>query len=136
MNTYKVFVRNSKNDAKVEIGFVKAESKKQACIIAMRTNQNKWISAELINLQDPKIDLKESDKMINQKTVFIPSKESEISNTIVKELNAAVLIATFKSKGIQKANLCKGINGNLEIVSFGNCIPVNSEIIGTILIKL
>jgi ribosomal protein S4E len=136
MNTYKVFARNSKNESKVEIGTVKAESKKQAAIIAMRTNQNKWISVELTDLQNPKIDLKESDRLLNQKTVYIPIKESEISNTIVKELNAAVLIATFKNKGIQQANLCKSPNGNLEIVSFGNCIPVNSEIIDTILIQL
>ena len=136
MNTYKVFVRNSKNDQKTEIGTVKAESKKQAAIIAMRTNQNKWVSVELIDLQNPKIDLKESDRLLNQKTVYIPIKESEISNTIIKELNASVLTATFKTKGIQQANLCKSVNGPLQIVSLGHCIPVNSKIIDTILIDL
>jgi hypothetical protein len=64
------------------------------------------------------------------------TKESEISNAIVKELNASVLTTTFKNKGIQLADLCENLNGSKDLVSKGHCIPVNSTVIGTVLIDL
>jgi hypothetical protein len=125
MNTYKVFVRKTRNAEKLEIGTVQALSKKEACIEVMQTNQNKWVSVELV----------EGPKNEPGKT-YKATKQSENSNTVVTELNAAVLTSTFKNKGIQLADLCQSLNGSKELVSKGHCIPVNSKIIDTVLIDL
>jgi hypothetical protein len=73
---------------------------------------------------------------IKDMKIYKVTKESEISNTIVKELNASVLTTTFKNKGIQLADLCQSLNGSKDLVSKGHCIPVNSKIIDTVLIDL
>lgn len=68
--------------------------------------------------------------------IYKTSKESEISNTIVEELNAKVLTKTFDKKGIQKADLYSSKNTAKQILKHGNCPPVNSDFLETILIDI
>ena len=63
--------------------------------------------------------------------------KSKDSNSIIPELNATVLTATFKSKeGVQKADLYtyKGtVCGNPdEVVSYGTCPPAVAIFVKTI----
>lgn len=52
------------------------------------------------------------------------TKESANSNTVINEINAAVLTGTFKSlEGIQQAELCYPM---MNIISFGTCQPVHT----------
>lgn len=68
-------------------------------------------------------------------------KETPNSNTIVKELNAKVLTATFKGqKGIVKADVytyegtqCRNPK---EIVAHNTCAPIMGKFVETILIEL
>lgn len=65
------------------------------------------------------------------------TKETPNSNSIVKELNARVLTATFKDKtGIQKADLYTyegtGCKNPKEIVSHGTCAPALGIFVETI----
>lgn len=60
-------------------------------------------------------------------------KEKAISNSVVKELNAAVLTATFKTKkGIHKADLYSTNSKVFKLVSHGHCKPVNTTFVKTI----
>ena len=57
----------------------------------------------------------------------------ENSNSIIAELNAKVLTATFKSKeGIQKGDLYRSSSTSDTIVAHNTCAPINSEFIQTI----
>jgi hypothetical protein len=69
-------------------------------------------------------------------------KETPISNTIVKELNAAVLTSTFKSKeGKHLADLYSFKHNPLfknnpdQIVANGTCAPVCGNFVETIIIN-
>lgn len=64
-------------------------------------------------------------------------KESEISNTVVKEFNAAVLTATFPAKkGTFEADLYKNIGSADCLVFHNTCGPVNGEFKETVLITI
>jgi hypothetical protein len=64
---------------------------------------------------------------------YSSTKQTQNSNRIVKELNAKVLTATFKSKeGKQLADLYTSLNSGNEIVEHKSCAPINSTFIGTI----
>ena len=59
--------------------------------------------------------------------VYIATKASEISNTVVEDINAAVLTATFKStEGVQKATLCRMEYGVGKVIARGTCEPVHT----------
>lgn len=73
--------------------------------------------------------------MYNMK-VYQTVKESPLSNTIVKELNAAVLTTTFKGKGQFKADLYNNTNSCACLVLKGGCAPINSEYVNTVLINI
>jgi hypothetical protein len=64
------------------------------------------------------------------------TRESEISNRIVKELNAAVCTATFPESGEQLADLYSSPNHCNVLVFHGSCAPVHSNFKGTYLINL
>lgn len=55
------------------------------------------------------------------------------SNTIVKELNAAVLLATFEIvTGIQAADLYSSVNSANKLVKKGTTAPINDTYVGTV----
>lgn len=64
------------------------------------------------------------------------TRKSEISNRIVAELNAAVCTSTFKSSGIQLADLYSCPNSSDVLVGHNTCSPVNSTFIKTVSINL
>jgi len=66
--------------------------------------------------------------------MYKTTKENSNSNTVVKELNANVLIKTFTEKGIHMADVYKSKNGANEIVKRNSCAPVNSEYVKTIIL--
>lgn len=67
---------------------------------------------------------------------FTAIRETENSNLIVKELNAAVLSATFPTTtGTYGANVYSSANSANQIVRLGTCAPVNSKYEETILIE-
>lgn len=63
-------------------------------------------------------------------------RQSPISNSIVKELNAAVCTATFPTSGIQLADLYTSRNSSNVLVFHNSCAPVNSEYVQTVVINL
>lgn len=63
-------------------------------------------------------------------------KESDISNTIVKELNAAVCLATFPGKGEQTADLYRCIHSVNVLVNAGGCAPIHGEYVETVKIYI
>jgi hypothetical protein len=65
---------------------------------------------------------------------FKSIKESEISNRIVKELNAAVLSSTFVNKeGEQLADLYVGNSPTKAyIVAYNTCAPIHGKYVETI----
>ena len=64
------------------------------------------------------------------------TRESEISNRIVQELNAAVCTATFPtSTGIHKADLYTSVNSCDCLVYHNTCAPVHSIYVKTVLIE-
>jgi len=68
---------------------------------------------------------------------FNTVKETPNSNTVIKELNAKVLTATFKSKkGTQLADLYTyegtQCNNPKEIVSHNTCAPIMANFVETI----
>ncbi len=64
-------------------------------------------------------------------------KESKISNTVVREINAAVLTATFPAKkGTFEADLYGSPNECKTIVYKGSCAPANSLYLETVLITI
>jgi hypothetical protein len=69
-------------------------------------------------------------------TVYKAIKASEISRTIVEELNAAVLIATFHGKGVFKADLYTSVNSCPALVMHGTCAPVHADYKGTYNIEI
>jgi len=58
-------------------------------------------------------------------------RETPNSNPVVKELNAAVLSATFKGEET-KGDLYRVVGSCDKIVCHGSCPPVNSTFIRTI----
>jgi hypothetical protein len=67
--------------------------------------------------------------------IYRATKESAISNTIVLELNAAVLTATFPTKeGEVLADLYKVMGNTDKIVAHKTCPPVNGVFVATITI--
>lgn len=69
-------------------------------------------------------------------TTYQVTKPSPISNSVVTELNAYVLTATFKnSAGVQLADLYSSDNGASKLVAHGTCSPVNSKFEQTIKIQ-
>ena len=74
--------------------------------------------------------------MLTDKKIYYPIRETKTSNLVIKELNAAILTATFdKIEGLQIGTLCKSMNGTLDIIGLNTCTPINSQIIKNILIK-
>jgi hypothetical protein len=69
-------------------------------------------------------------------TVYQVTRESEISNRIVKELNAAVCTATFPTSGEQLADLYSCRNSADCLVYHGTCAPINGTFVRTITINL
>jgi hypothetical protein len=70
-------------------------------------------------------------------TIYQTVKESPISNRIVKELNAAVLTATFPQKnGFYKADLYNDLHASSKLVYSGSCAPINSVYSDTVTIEL
>jgi hypothetical protein len=64
---------------------------------------------------------------------FKSIKESEISNRIVKELNAAVLSSTFINKeGEQLADLYVDNFSKVYIVAHNTCAPIHGQYLETI----
>jgi len=59
-------------------------------------------------------------------------KESDISNTIVKELNAAVCTATFPGEGLHKSDLYTSVNSSDVLVFTGSCAPANTTYVCTV----
>lgn len=68
--------------------------------------------------------------------VYQVVRESEISNRIVKELNAAVCTATFPNSGTQLADLYSCPNSSDVLVFHQSCSPVNSKFVKTVWINL
>lgn len=61
------------------------------------------------------------------------TKQSEISNRVVIELNANVCTATFNStKGEQLADLYSSVNSCNTLVSHNSCAPVHSTFVKTV----
>jgi hypothetical protein len=64
-------------------------------------------------------------------------KESKVSNLVVKELNASVLVSTFKNnEGIFLADLYVSPNECSKLVLHGTCAPINMIFSRTVKIKL
>lgn len=63
-------------------------------------------------------------------------KKTPDSNTIVKELNAAVCLATFPGKGEQQADLYHSINSANVLVGTGSCSPVHGTFVKTVTIYI
>jgi hypothetical protein len=66
--------------------------------------------------------------------IYQAIQQSPISNTVVVELNAAVLTSTFSTKeGEVLADLYQTTNGN-KLVAHKTCPPVNGVFVDTITI--
>ncbi len=63
-------------------------------------------------------------------------KETTISNTIIAELNAKVLTATFPGKGAHLADRYTSPNTADEIVYHNSCAPIHSTFVETIRVVL
>lgn len=73
--------------------------------------------------------------MQTQIKLYHVTRESEISNRVVRELNAAVCTITFKhARGTQLADLYRCPNSADCLVAHGTCAPVNSTYAGTVAI--
>lgn len=68
--------------------------------------------------------------------IYQVTRESEISNRVVKELNASVCTATFPDSGIQLADLYSSPNTSKQLVFHSSCAPVNSTFLETVKINL
>lgn len=69
--------------------------------------------------------------------IYKVTKESAISNHIVKELRATVLVRTFDGQsGIVKADFYKCRHSADMLVAHGHCGPSNAELAGTVEIEL
>lgn len=73
---------------------------------------------------------------MNHSNIYQATKSSHISNTVVKELNACVLTATFPGKGIFNADLYKNKNSADCLVLAGSCAPIHGKYITTIKIEI
>ncbi len=68
--------------------------------------------------------------------IYEVTRESEISNRIVKQLNASVLISTFDRAGIQLADLYTSRFSSNKLVAHKTCAPANSQYVATVKIRL
>jgi hypothetical protein len=68
--------------------------------------------------------------------IYKVTKESPNANSIVAELNAAVLTGTFKgSKGTNKADLYTSKHTHSMLVAHGSCAPSNATFVETVIIE-
>ena len=64
------------------------------------------------------------------------TKENNISNYVVNELNAAILTSTFKNTtGLHKADLYSTNSKKNLILSHGHCKPIDSTFIKNVYIR-
>ena len=63
-------------------------------------------------------------------------KETPNSNTIVRELNAAVCVATFTERGQVQADLYHSVNSANVLVAHGSCAPIHDTFVRTVTIIL
>lgn len=68
--------------------------------------------------------------------IYQAIQRDQHSNTIVRELNAAVLTATFPGKGVFDADLYISKNEAPALVFSGSCPPVNAKIRMTVRIEI
>jgi hypothetical protein len=70
--------------------------------------------------------------------IYEVTRESEISNRIVKQLNASVLIATFDHSGsdVKLADLYTSRHSSNKLVAHKTCAPANSQYVATVKIRL
>ncbi|NLL28481.1 MAG: hypothetical protein GX259_06765 [Bacteroidales bacterium] len=64
------------------------------------------------------------------------TKENNISNYVVKELNAAILTSTFKNTtGLHKADLYSTNSKKNLILAHGHCKPIDATFVEYIYIR-
>lgn len=64
------------------------------------------------------------------------TKENNISNYVVKELNAAILTSTFKNTtGLHKADLYSTNNKRQLIVAHKHCKPIDATFVKNVYIR-